>query len=100
MNRRRVLFGVLIAFGLALQALAALGVVRAGTLTYAGAAVTLLLVVGIIVDLVRLDRLRSEEHTSELQSRLHLVCRLLLEKKNTRAKLSISSSCGSSSRFS
>src|SRR5690554_7520572 len=28
-------------------------------------------------------RLRSEEHTSELQSRPHLVCRLLLEKKNT-----------------
>src|SRR2546422_6239998 len=27
---------------------------------------------------------RSEEHTSELQSRLHLVCRLLLEKKKTR----------------
>src|SRR5687768_5488302 len=27
-------------------------------------------------------KLRSEEHTSELQSRLHLVCRLLLEKKN------------------
>src|SRR2546422_8557797 len=27
------------------------------------------------------DALRSEEHTSELQSRLHLVCRLLLEKK-------------------
>src|SRR5207253_3373636 len=27
-------------------------------------------------------RLRSEEHTSELQSRGHLVCRLLLEKKN------------------
>src|SRR2546422_5106927 len=27
------------------------------------------------------DELRSEEHTSELQSRLHLVCRLLLEKK-------------------
>src|SRR2546429_874605 len=27
---------------------------------------------------------RSEEHTSELQSRLHLVCRLLLEKKNHR----------------
>src|SRR2546422_6899909 len=34
---------------------------------------------------VRLTRLlrRSEEHTSELQSRLHLVCRLLLEKKKT-----------------
>src|SRR2546422_4977856 len=28
-------------------------------------------------------RVRSEEHTSELQSRLHLVCRLLLEKKKT-----------------
>src|SRR2546429_2238930 len=28
------------------------------------------------------SHLRSEEHTSELQSRLHLVCRLLLEKKN------------------
>src|SRR5687768_17737778 len=28
---------------------------------------------------------RSEEHTSELQSRLHLVCRLLLAQKNTRA---------------
>src|SRR2546422_4585995 len=27
---------------------------------------------------------RSEEHTSELQSRLHLVCRLLLEKKKNR----------------
>src|SRR5687768_17728113 len=30
------------------------------------------------------DGSRSEEHTSELQSRLHLVCRLLLEKKNKR----------------
>src|SRR3712207_7038153 len=29
--------------------------------------------------------LRSEEHTSELQSRQYLVCRLLLEKKKTRA---------------
>src|SRR3712207_7439779 len=31
----------------------------------------------------RADRPRSEEHTSELQSRQYLVCRLLLEKKNT-----------------
>src|SRR2546422_5323931 len=31
----------------------------------------------------RCCRARSEEHTSELQSRLHLVCRLLLEKKTT-----------------
>src|SRR5205809_5071147 len=29
-------------------------------------------------------QLRSEEHTSELQSRLHLVCRLLLEKKKKK----------------
>src|SRR5687768_18331370 len=32
------------------------------------------------------DQRRSEEHTSELQSRLHLVCRLLLEKKNKKHK--------------
>src|SRR2546429_1217479 len=32
------------------------------------------------------SRKRSEEHTSELQSRLHLVCRLLLEKKNKRVR--------------
>src|SRR2546422_2855663 len=32
----------------------------------------------------RATRTRSEEHTSELQSRLHLVCRLLLEKKKKR----------------
>src|SRR2546422_7978165 len=32
---------------------------------------------------------RSEEHTSELQSRLHLVCRLLLEKKKTQYAHSI-----------
>src|SRR2546422_4157352 len=32
--------------------------------------------------------LRSEEHTSELQSRLHLVCRLLLEKKKKEEDLS------------
>src|SRR2546429_6399076 len=31
-----------------------------------------------------LDQDRSEEHTSELQSRLHLVCRLLLEKKKNK----------------
>src|SRR2546422_5858936 len=37
-----------------------------------------------IAERVRVGNARSEEHTSELQSRLHLVCRLLLEKKNTR----------------
>src|SRR5690606_39963903 len=37
--------------------------------------------VGDDVALAALDLLRSEEHTSELQSRENLVCRLLLEKK-------------------
>src|SRR5690348_17614085 len=32
---------------------------------------------------LELARVRSEEHTSELQSPVHLVCRLLLEKKKT-----------------
>src|SRR5260370_32058382 len=32
---------------------------------------------------------RSEEHTSELQSHLNLVCRLLLEKKKTDTRLSV-----------
>src|SRR2546429_1798822 len=32
-------------------------------------------------------RIRSEEHTSELQSRLHLVCRLLLEKKKKNRQM-------------
>src|SRR2546429_6131795 len=32
------------------------------------------------------ENMRSEEHTSELQSRLHLVCRLLLEKKKSSCR--------------
>src|SRR3989449_8463411 len=40
----------------------------------------------IVRDLLRPD-VRSEEHTSELQSRLHLVCRLLLEKKKQNTLL-------------
>src|SRR2546422_3822034 len=36
---------------------------------------------GPLVDVRSPEEFRSEEHTSELQSRLHLVCRLLLEKK-------------------
>src|SRR3712207_8705532 len=40
---------------------------------------------GVVVELQQVvqlgDQLRSEEHTSELQSRQYLVCRLLLEKK-------------------
>src|SRR6266498_5008232 len=38
---------------------------------------------------LRPSRLRSEEHTSELQSRPHLVCRLLLEKKKTTNRATI-----------
>src|SRR5687768_17699481 len=38
------------------------------------------------------ERFRSEEHTSELQSRLHLVCRLLLEKKKNKINSSLTSS--------
>src|SRR2546429_2553700 len=39
---------------------------------------------------------RSEEHTSELQSRLHLVCRLLLEKKKrpTKSRAKKTLQCG------
>src|SRR2546429_5086503 len=36
---------------------------------------------GLLTSMVAVAPGRSEEHTSELQSRLHLVCRLLLEKK-------------------
>src|SRR3989442_11292356 len=39
-----------------------------------------------------IDKKRSEEHTSELQSRPHLVCRLLLEKKkNNQATIAVNS---------
>src|SRR3712207_7287606 len=38
---------------------------------------------GILTEPARAARTRSEEHTSELQSRQYLVCRLLLEKKKT-----------------
>src|SRR5690348_18143128 len=39
--------------------------------------------------LERVPQLRSEEHTSELQSPVHLVCRLLLEKKKKNIKKTI-----------
>src|SRR5258706_9664844 len=44
--------------------------------------------------------LRSEEHTSELQSLTNLVCRLLLEKKKKRASSRVGHSCSSRSRTS
>src|SRR5437868_9937203 len=43
----------------------------------------------------QLERHRSEEHTSELQSRFDLVCRLLLEKKKTQDTLTHASPAGS-----
>src|SRR5206468_11742333 len=42
--------------------------------------------VAVVPELVRENRDRSEEHTSELQSRSDLVCRLLLEKKKKKKK--------------
>src|SRR5436305_7629152 len=57
-------------------------------------------------DLARRDQarvskaFRSEEHTSELQSRPHLVCRLLLEKKKTDAMISKSEMSNKSSAYS
>src|SRR5690554_7605041 len=42
--------------------------------------------VDLVRPLVRVREARSEEHTSELQSRPHLVCRLLLEKKKQRRR--------------
>src|SRR5687768_102196 len=47
-----------------------------------GNGMSLIIFSGIVVGLPT----RSEEHTSELQSRLHLVCRLLLEKKKKKKK--------------
>src|SRR2546422_3542331 len=44
--------------------------------------------------------LRSEEHTSELQSRLHLVCRLLLEKKKKKSTMTTQAQFGSHSVWS
>src|SRR5690625_6507342 len=75
-----------------------------GQFTQLGLAHTHLLTLGFIVLLIvlalekaftissskKLFDWRSEEHTSELQSRGHLVCRLLLEKKNFTIMLTLS----------
>src|SRR3712207_9296173 len=45
------------------------------------------LIVSPLLALMRNQVARSEEHTSELQSRQYLVCRLLLEKKNNRTMI-------------
>src|SRR5947199_3184638 len=46
-----------------------------------------------------LRRIRSEEHTSELQSLRHLVCRLLLEKKTKRGRPARSHACAQPTRL-
>src|SRR3712207_7627078 len=51
-----------------------------------GTATTLAMLLGTYVEIAL--RRRSEEHTSELQSRQYLVCRLLLEKKKTPGRAS------------
>src|SRR5689334_23858553 len=48
---------------------------------------TLFLIELIINPTVKIIPARSEEHTSELQSQFHLVCRLLLEKKKKKKKI-------------
>src|SRR2546422_3151324 len=47
----------------------------------------------------RAEAFRSEEHTSELQSRLHLVCRLLLEKKKNKVSNQFAASLGHVSKL-
>src|SRR3712207_8095354 len=42
---------------------------------------------GVLLGVARREQLRSEEHTSELQSRQYLVCRLLLEKKTRNTNI-------------
>src|SRR5690625_6552585 len=49
----------------------------------------------LVLELILIRR-RSEEHTSELQSRGHLVCRLLLEKKKTAPNTMTPNKCHSS----
>src|SRR5437870_9335645 len=53
---------------------------------YSASTILLAAGIGCIANWLRNRFLRSEEHTSELQSRGHLVCRLLLEKKKKNKK--------------
>src|SRR2546422_7675007 len=96
---RRLLAPVVLALAfpvvLSAQSQATTGIIRGVVTDPAGAAVA-----GATVTLHELQtgfqrqlttNERSEEHTSELQSRLHLVCRLLLEKKKTIHKNNMNS---------
>src|SRR5437899_8648156 len=68
-----------------------LGVLRARNQDLVDRVQDLLVIRDLVVDIRLVERgalqafeIRSEEHTSELQSLRHLVCRLLLEKKKTK----------------
>src|SRR3712207_6934257 len=50
---------------------------------------TFLACLGLLIPTVFAQKYRSEEHTSELQSRQYLVCRLLLEKKKKKCYISV-----------
>src|SRR3989442_2075296 len=66
---------------------------EAGRTTHGGIAVTPADGDGLVMSSHALADLRSEEHTSELQSRPHLVCRLLLEKKTDQHRSTCANSC-------
>src|SRR5690625_3697110 len=70
-----------LAYGLSAFA-ALVYVVAAVGLAHNGRRMRRIATTAVVVELVGVVVVRSEEHTSELQSRGHLVCRLLLEKKN------------------
>src|SRR5258707_8729236 len=66
----------------------------------AGQALKLSKQTGIPPSIVETDLPRSEEHTSELQSRQYLVCRLLLEKKKKRMNnIIVNHHCGKARSF-
>src|SRR5207253_7413419 len=77
-----LMVGIALLIAQALPAWAAFGIVAIANLI-GGGAVSAAFAAKARQEKVALPRTgRSEEHTSELQSRGHLVCRLLLEKKN------------------
>src|SRR3712207_7106836 len=77
--------GVALVFDEVLGHLHAVPVDADGVVDLAPVAVALLRLLELLLLFER--RQRSEEHTSELQSRQYLVCRLLLEKKKNNTKL-------------
>src|SRR3712207_7554503 len=83
---RSVNFDILLLIDLVLGLVRLLSIDVAGFLTSVGLGIGLLVAVLCIRLSIGLG-IRSEEHTSELQSRQYIVCRLLLEKKITNDRL-------------